>query len=74
MALTTSLMSLLSVLLARLLGLIASGVVSMLLGQWGAEGVWSKKLSPLVLSPLVLSPLVLSCREKVSQPGCGGGG
>ena len=63
MALTTSLVALSSVLLARLLCLV-SGVVSMLLAPWGAEGVWSK-----TMSPLVLSSLVLSCWEKLSQPG-----
>ena len=63
MALTTSLVALSSVLLARLLGL-ASGVVSILLTPQGAGGVWSK-----TLSPLVLSPLVLNCCEKVGQPG-----
>ena len=59
MALTTSLVALSSVLLARLLDLKVSRVFSMLLGPWWGGLV--KKLSPLVLNPLVLSPLVLRC-------------
>ena len=57
MALTTSLVGLSPVLLAQLLGLMLSGVVSMLLvfPEWAAA--WSNiALRPLVLSPLVLMP------------------
>ena len=58
--LTTSLVALSPLLLAQLLGLMLSGVVSMLLVC--PVGVWFKK----ALSPLVLSPE--NCWEKLGHP------
>ena len=57
MAPTTSLVGLSPVLLARLLGLTLSGVVSVLVICLEGVAAWSNiALRPLVLSPLVLRP------------------